>query len=760
MAEVNINLKCDLQHAVKVQYLDGNLFSQDAAANTINIEVTDNGAPATIGGTVSANVIRPDGGTVAVTGGTISGNIVSITLPAACYALVGMISVIVKLTSDGTETTIAALTAYVYQSSTDTVVDPGTVISSIQDLIDAIDTAVASIPADYSGLWTSLAPAFSSSTAYTAGQYVTYNSGLYRFTKSHAAGSWASGDVVAVNIGGELTDLKSALDNSTLNTSSDKTVQVSSLSRINYWLKEIPPTTAISSSAYSVRYDIEAYRGGRVFIHLSVMGNAAADPKYSWAIADSSNNVLASSAKNNSAQTINDTFVIPNTAKTLWIGTDTTNSSSTYFTLTNTTANTVDEKYAKELNKDILLVVPYDAYTDKNWLTTIPPTSAGYSSYALDKGFDISEYVGRKVNIVVIIMGTGSGTDKYAWAIADASNNILISSTKTNAAQDIDITVTIPTGAKMLWLSTDVTSQKAEATIKANAVKELEKDVSELQERFPVPTYPIICWGDSLTAGAGWVGSPSGYPVVLSEEFGVEVKNAGVGGETSSTIAARMGAIPVIIPAGDINGTYATDAFKDQWGNPVQPLKQDSTDYKKTVNPIVINGEEASLAINTSTNEYTISGYSGDAPAVPVEMTFYGQDLTGIITVICVGQNDTGIALEQIMARIDSMIDHCAGEWLVLGRPTGDAESRATEEAAMLNKYGGRYLNSRHLVSQYGMTIMGLTPTSADETAIASGEIPPSLRYDTVHLNENGYRAWGKFIAMRIRTLGFDKLLP
>jgi len=211
MAEVNINLKCDLQHAVKVQYLDGNLFSQDAAANTINIEVTDNGAPATIGGTVSANVIRPDGGTVAVTGGTISGNIVSITLPAACYALVGMISVIVKLTSDSTETTIAALTAYVYQSSTDTVVDPGTVISSIQDLIDAIDTAVASIPADYSSLWTSLAPAFSSSTAYTAGQYVTYNGGLYRFTKAHAAGSWASGDVVAVNLGGELSDVKSAL---------------------------------------------------------------------------------------------------------------------------------------------------------------------------------------------------------------------------------------------------------------------------------------------------------------------------------------------------------------------------------------------------------------------------------------------------------------------------------------------------------------------------------------------------------------------
>ena len=212
MAEININMTCDLQHAVKVQYLDGNMFSQDAAANTINIEVTDGGAPAEIGGTVSANVIRPDGGTVAVTGGTIDGNIVSITLPAACYALVGMITIVVKLTDESTVTTLAAAVAYVYQSSTDTVVDPGTVVSSIQDLIDAIDTAVASIPADYSSLWTSLAPPFSSSTAYTAGQYVTYDGGMYRFTKNHAAGSWASGDVATVNLGSELSDVKSALD--------------------------------------------------------------------------------------------------------------------------------------------------------------------------------------------------------------------------------------------------------------------------------------------------------------------------------------------------------------------------------------------------------------------------------------------------------------------------------------------------------------------------------------------------------------------
>ena len=211
MATIQINLTCELQEAVKVRYLDGNLFSQDNQGNQINITVFDNGEPATLGGSVTANVLLSDGSTVPATGGTITGNVVSITLPAAAYAVPGLASIIVKMTASGVITTIAALVANVYQSSTDTVIDPGTIIPSVQDLIDDIETAVASIPADYSSLWTSLAPAFSSSTNYVAGQYVTYNGGLYRFSTAHS-GSWSSSDVTTVNIGGELSDLKSASD--------------------------------------------------------------------------------------------------------------------------------------------------------------------------------------------------------------------------------------------------------------------------------------------------------------------------------------------------------------------------------------------------------------------------------------------------------------------------------------------------------------------------------------------------------------------
>ena len=212
---IQTNLKCELQKAVRVQYLNGNLFSQDNQGNQINVEVLDGGSPATLSGTVSANVIRADGGTVAVSSGSFSGNVASVVLPAAAYAVPGVVSIIIKITSSGVITTLAAIVANVYQSSTDTAVDPGTIIPSIQTLISSIETAVASIPADYSSLWTSLAPAFNSSNNYTAGQYVTYSGSVYMFKTNHS-GAWSASDVSAVDIGGQLSQLKNSI-NDTIN---------------------------------------------------------------------------------------------------------------------------------------------------------------------------------------------------------------------------------------------------------------------------------------------------------------------------------------------------------------------------------------------------------------------------------------------------------------------------------------------------------------------------------------------------------------
>lgn len=151
MAMIESWFNQDLKEPVKVRYLGGNVFSADNAGNLIGVNVFNNGSPASLAGSVSASVIRADGATVAVSG-ALSENVATVVLPQSCYAVPGPISIVVKITASGAITTICAVVANVYQSSTDAVVDPGTIIPSISTLIATINEAIASIPADYSDL--------------------------------------------------------------------------------------------------------------------------------------------------------------------------------------------------------------------------------------------------------------------------------------------------------------------------------------------------------------------------------------------------------------------------------------------------------------------------------------------------------------------------------------------------------------------------------------------------------------------------------
>ena len=267
--------------------------------------------------------------------------------------------------------------------------------------------------------------------------------------------------------------------------------------------------------------------------------------------------------------------------------------------------------------------------------------------------------------------------------------------------------------------------------------------------------YKIIFWGDSLTAGAG--GGGTTYPDVCARELGISnYLNAGVGGETANTIASRNGANNMIIPVGDVNGDYAIGELKDAYGTNILPLRQGNGG--NTVNPIMINGHECILTISqTSSTDanavYTISGYEGEAITYPMPCKMSGCDLSAEISVIFVGQN--GPSLEQRLSIIDSMISKTNGKYVILTLSSGTEEQMKTQEVTMLSKYGNHLFKTREMLSKYGLSMCGITPTSEDETAIANGSVPPSLRVDSVHLNANGYTALGKMLASHIRSLGY-----
>ena len=263
----------------------------------------------------------------------------------------------------------------------------------------------------------------------------------------------------------------------------------------------------------------------------------------------------------------------------------------------------------------------------------------------------------------------------------------------------------------------------------------------------------ICFWGDSLTAGTG--GGGTTYPLICANELSItNYKNCGVGGETANTISCRQGGNSLILPVGKVN-RYELAQMKDIYGKKCNPLRQGSG--SNTVNPIFINGVKCNLELHQSsvTDEnayYTISGYPNELKAeTPVK--FSGCDIYAKINVIFVGQN--GPDLQERLNIIDSMISKCEKRYIVMGLSTGSKSNRETEEKTMVDKYGVHYFNTRHLVSQYGCDIVGITPTTSDMVDIQNGIIPSSLRSDSVHLNANGYTALGKLLAQKIRANGY-----
>ena len=76
-----------------------------------------------------------------------------------------------------------------------------------------LDEAVGTAQMYAGNIRSIIAPTFSDSTAYSAGDYVLYSGLLYRFNSDHAAGAWDASEVSQVTAGEEISGVKSALEN-------------------------------------------------------------------------------------------------------------------------------------------------------------------------------------------------------------------------------------------------------------------------------------------------------------------------------------------------------------------------------------------------------------------------------------------------------------------------------------------------------------------------------------------------------------------
>lgn len=303
-------------------------------------------------------------------------------------------------------------------------------------------------------------------------------------------------------------------------------------------------------------------------------------------------------------------------------------------------------------------------------------------------------------------------------------------------------------------------------------VSELENDVGYITNAEQANMNVVSCRGDSLTDGAGATNGNT-YPKILQDLLGdgYTVNNFGIGGEGTKGTSWRFGSTPIYLAPCTIPESGSVDCkIIDASGADVAFLLRGGTIPSNpslsnfNVNPVVIGGIEGVLARKSTTeNAYTFTRNSGGQAVTldrPTFISTYGyRNNTKDITVFWCGTNDTQSwkGYMYIINYLKQMVDLLPHKnYIVCGLTCLNLHSDiATKNEQLSLAFGRHFLDLRYYLLNYGLADAGITPTAEDETAIASGEMPPSLLSDDVHFNSNGYAVIANCIYRKGVELGY-----
>ena len=192
------------------------LFYANKEANRIGVYLFMNGRPFVHDGTVEATAILNGGYTVRLTGST-SGNLVYVDLTQECYIKPGPIQVHITCVN-GTANISTVLSGFgkVNLTETDTLIDPDSVITvSVSNLLHSIETAVATIPPEYTEMQGSISTFYTDLTfPVNVGQLCWYSGTLYRAKVNISSPEpWTAEHWEEAVVGDEIWATKSSLSN-------------------------------------------------------------------------------------------------------------------------------------------------------------------------------------------------------------------------------------------------------------------------------------------------------------------------------------------------------------------------------------------------------------------------------------------------------------------------------------------------------------------------------------------------------------------
>jgi len=267
--------------------------------------------------------------------------------------------------------------------------------------------------------------------------------------------------------------------------------------------------------------------------------------------------------------------------------------------------------------------------------------------------------------------------------------------------------------------------------------------------------YRVAAIGDSLTDGYfGGVANQDAdsYPTKLQALMpaGVQVFNLGNSGYTVDEEAVRIGALPV--PLTVTGGSIPTSGPVGVTTTAVIGWRASGT--TRTI-PGTLAGVPGTLTRTTSDTAFTFTRTTpgsavavGGAPVFVPDMAGHSGDTA----IILLGRNNVsfnvpgpdasiGEHVAKGIARIVNWLSPQIKHVLVVSATTTQAETSGTAgyntiadiNARLLAAYPTRFLDLRAYLVNQAIYDLGITPTTADTTAMAADTLPPSIMDDSTH---------------------------
>ena len=269
----------------------------------------------------------------------------------------------------------------------------------------------------------------------------------------------------------------------------------------------------------------------------------------------------------------------------------------------------------------------------------------------------------------------------------------------------------------------------------------------------------IICWGDSFSDNSA--NATTFFTYHLSEKLtniGADVNSviaSGLEGDKIQVTAGKQGSIPMMVQPFKIPASVSPVEIRlKSYLDNEDILLQDKTN--SGLNPCTIAGIDGSIEysggklcfkrsqpgkeINVSTPTAVVTNAMANI-----------KDYTGIYFF---GGDCTGHTPEELTEIYRDMIKlNGKDKYIIIGSVTGDEETLAPYEQALMSEFKSHYINLREYLTSDVYNQYSIEINSNDAKALRSGSVPPSFISNGKRLSEKGNEILAELIYEKLQQL-------